>query len=272
VAAIDLAGELDVLASVDADVVAPSAYRTCNVHLEPMDLDDAVRRIVHLSLGGEGRAVHLCNAYTLALTSRDATLAGAIDRSDLNLTDGMPLAWLGRRLGFDIDLERRPRGADVFLNTVIEGQPFGLRHYLYGATPDVVELLATRLRMAAPDAEIVGVESPPFRPLEADEKVALIERVRASDAQVVWVGLGTPKQDLFVDEFRDDLGATLVAVGAAFDFLAGTKKEAPAWVARSGMEWAYRFASEPRRLWKRYLIGNTQFIAGALQSRVVVVR
>lgn len=275
VAALDvLTGDLDLRerASPEIAVGRARSMRTCNAHLEPMDLEQAVGRLVHLAMIGRSYTVHLCNAYTLSITSRDLDFARTIDDGNLNLTDGMPLAWLGRRVGFDVDPNRRPRGSELFAGTVVAGQDVGLRHYLYGATPGVVEALAVRLRKLAPDAEIVGIESPPFRPLEPSEKLELIARINTSGAQIVWVGLGTPKQDVFIEEFRDDVNATLVAVGAAFDFIAGIKTEAPRWIRRSGFEWAYRLAREPRRLWKRYLIGNTRFIAGAIRTGANVAR
>lgn len=244
------------------------SYRTCNVHLEPMDLADAVAELVDTSATNGGRAVHLCNAYTLSLTANDPEYAAVIDRGDLNLTDGMPLAWLARRLGFPVDPKDRPRGCDVFIETARAGVATGLRHYLYGATPEVVEGVAEGLRQLAPGIEIVGVESPPFRPLTDEESDDLVRRVKESGADIVWVGLGTPKQDHFVDDYRDKLGATLVAVGAAFDFIAGNKAQAPAWMRRNGVEWMHRLGSEPKRLWKRYLVGNTTFVAGAARTGV----
>jgi N-acetylglucosaminyldiphosphoundecaprenol N-acetyl-beta-D-mannosaminyltransferase len=236
-----------------------------------MNLEAAVDQLVAWAHADAGRTVHLCNGYTLSLTADDESYASVIDRGDLNLTDGMPLAWLAQRAGFDVDARQRPRGAEVFLRTIIAGQELGVRHYLYGGSPAVVDALARRLRVIAPKAHIVGVESPPFRALTESERQDMVERIRSTDANIVWVGLGTPKQDHFVDEYRDELGAILVAVGAAFDFLAGAKREAPGWIAQSGLEWAFRFASEPRRLWRRYLIGNTRFILGAMRTGIGTV-
>jgi N-acetylglucosaminyldiphosphoundecaprenol N-acetyl-beta-D-mannosaminyltransferase len=125
-----------------------------------------------------------------------------------------------------------------------------------------VEALVERLKLLAPGVEIVGVESPPFRPLTKAEEAELVQRVSKVRADIVWVGLGTPRQDLFIDRFRDRLGVTLIAVGAAFDFLAGTKRRAPTWMQDRGLEWAFRLATEPGRLWRRYLVGNAGFILG----------
>jgi N-acetylglucosaminyldiphosphoundecaprenol N-acetyl-beta-D-mannosaminyltransferase len=152
------------------------------------------------------------------------------------------------------------------LATTRAGRTWGLRHYLYGSTPDVVGALARQLAELAPGIEIVGVESPPFRPLTDQEQFELIERVRLARPDIVWVGIGTPHQDLFVDRFRNQLGTILIAVGAAFDFIGGAKRQAPTWIQDHGLEWLFRLATEPRRLWRRYLIGNVVFLAGVIRG------
>jgi len=236
----------------------------CGVHIDPLSLEESVDRLQTMALSGDGHAVHLCNSYVLSLAARDDDYADVLNGADLNLPDGMPLVWLAHRMGFTVSANERPRGTDVLMRAVETGGS-QIKHYLYGSTPDVVDALAARLR-SVPGVEIVGVESPPFRALTAGEEDLLVERIRSTGANMVWVGIGTPRQDVFVVRLRDRLPATLVAVGAAFDFLAGSKKEAPRWVQNVGMEWAYRFASEPRRLWKRYLIGNARFMAGVARQ------
>jgi N-acetylglucosaminyldiphosphoundecaprenol N-acetyl-beta-D-mannosaminyltransferase len=242
---------------------AHGAFRCCGVRVDAVTLDDAVDRLRAFAETGGGRAVHLCNAWTLALARRDAELNRALNRGDLNLPDGTPLAWLGRRSGFT-HMRRRVYGPDLMRTTVWTGQAWGLRHYLYGSTPEVNGALARRLTAIAPRVQLVGVEAPPFRPLTEREEAELVERVHLARPDLVWVGLGTPRQDLFVDRFRDRLGATLVAVGAAFDFLGGAKRQAPTWMQDRGLEWAFRLATEPRRLWRRYLVGNAVFLAGVV--------
>lgn len=244
--------------------VRPASYRTCGVRIDPMPLDDAVAAVRALARSGTGHAVHLCNAYTLSLAHGDADYAALLDRASLNLPDGAPLVWLARRFGTELPAGDRPRGCDVFVRTVVDGRADGLRHYLYGATPDTVAALEAELEQRAPGARIVGAEAPPFRPLTADEEDGAAARFADSGADVVWVGIGTPRQDAFCDRFAARVPATFMAVGAAFDFLAGNKKEAPAWMRASGTEWVYRFASEPRRLWRRYLVGNAVFARGVL--------
>jgi N-acetylglucosaminyldiphosphoundecaprenol N-acetyl-beta-D-mannosaminyltransferase len=245
--------------------VLPS-YEVCGVRCDAHQIPSASTAILSWAGSGQGRAVHLVNAGTLSLARHDANLTDLLSRADLNLTDGMPLVWIARRLGLD-HMRERVYGPDLMLAVLEQGVARGVRHYLYGSTPEVVEQLATSLRGRFEGLRIVGVESPPFRPLSAEEKVDMANRVRASGADIVWVGLGTPRQDVFVDEFRDQLGATLIAVGAAFDFHSGNKKQAPAWMQKAGLEWLHRLGSEPRRLWKRYLVGNTQFVWAVMRDK-----
>jgi N-acetylglucosaminyldiphosphoundecaprenol N-acetyl-beta-D-mannosaminyltransferase len=233
-----------------------------------VSLDTAVDAVIAAAVDRRPLAVHLVNAYTLSLAVRDGAFRTLLDRGDLNLPDGTPLVWLGRRAGIE-GFDARVYGPDLTVAVADRGRVEGVRHYLYGGSPEVVGRFADALRERFPGIQIVGVESPPYRPLTSDERAALVDRVHAADASIVWVGLGTPKQDHFVDELRDDLGVPVVAVGAAFDFLAGEKKMAPRWMQERGLEWLYRLLSEPRRLWKRYLVGNVVFLWGAVRTTSV---
>lgn len=230
------------------------------VPLDGLGLAAAADQVVARASTGLSTEVHLCNAWTLALASDDAGLRRSLLGADLNLMDGMPLVWLARRHGLRID--DRAYGPDLMLRVMDLGREHGLRHYLYGSTPEVVDRLAIRLLERFPSLDLAGRESPPFRELEAEELDAAVTRVRQSEADVVWVGLGTPRQDLWAASVRGELNAVVVPVGAAFDFLAGTKPQAPTWMRKSGLEWLFRLASEPRRLWRRYLIGNGRFLWG----------
>jgi N-acetylglucosaminyldiphosphoundecaprenol N-acetyl-beta-D-mannosaminyltransferase len=242
------------------------AYRVCGVRIDAHQIDTAVDVLLDPAARRDGLAVHLVNAGTLALGRQDPELRALLNRGDLNLPDGMPLVWIARRLGLG-HVRERVYGPDLMLAAFARGEAAGVRHFLYGSTPAVIDRLGGALRAKFPNAQIVGAEAPPFRALAPAEADALVARVRAARADIVWVGLGTPKQDVFVDAFRTRLGAALVAVGAAFDFHAGTKPQAPVWVRRAGLEWLYRFLREPRRLWRRYLVGNARFVAGVLRDR-----
>jgi N-acetylglucosaminyldiphosphoundecaprenol N-acetyl-beta-D-mannosaminyltransferase len=241
------------------------AFRISGTRVDALTLPQAVEAC--LSRTGDGRygTVHLCNAYTISLAHRDPSFAELLDRGDLNLMDGMPLVWTARRLGFD-HCEDRVYGPDLMAEVMRAGRSDGVKHYLYGSTPEVVERLRRNLARTIPGIEIVGTEAPPFRELDPTEYDALVERMTRSRTDVVWLGLGTPKQNVFADRLRGRVPALVVGVGAAFDFFAGTKRQAPRWVQRAGLEWAYRLVTEPRRLWRRYLVGNTVFLFGALRT------
>lgn len=236
------------------------AFRTCGVRLDAVNLRQASDAVITAAREPRPLVTHLCNAYTLSLCVRDRAYAEVIDAGDLNLMDGAPLVWTARRLGFDHCTER-VYGPDLMLDVLDRGRPHGLRHHLYGGHPAVTERLEHALVERLPGLRIVGRESPPFRDLTPDEEEAALARLRQSDADVVWVGLGTPRQDIAVQRLRE-LGRPVVAVGAAFDFHAGVKRQAPAWIRRAGLEWLFRLTTEPRRLWKRYLVGNPVFLYG----------
>jgi N-acetylglucosaminyldiphosphoundecaprenol N-acetyl-beta-D-mannosaminyltransferase len=188
----------------------------------------------------------------------------------VNLPDGKSVVWANRlthrRLRLPAD---RVYGPDLFRDVFLLGQSVGLRHYLLGSTPDVLAALQDRLCRSYPGALLVGAESPPFRPLTGPERQAQLDRIRDCGAQLIWVGLGTPKQDWEAARLARALPVVAVAVGAAFDFVAGAKRQAPLWMQRHGLEWCYRLGQEPRRLWRRYLFGNARFVyavaAGAVR-------
>lgn len=182
--------------------------------------------------------------------------------------DGTPLVWAARRAGLDI--EQRVYGPDLMRDVLDRGRAHDLRHYLYGSTPEVLADLEERLRSRLPGVAIAGTHSPPFRELTAAEEDEVVADILRSRAQVVWVGLGTPRQDDFVARMRDRLPVPLVAVGAAFDFHADRKPQAPRWMMDRGLEWLYRLLTEPRRLWRRYLIGNPIFLWGLSRGIDVV--
>lgn len=228
----------------------------------------ALAREVDPAAEGAGRDVHLCNAYTLALADSDDAYRAMLGRASLNFPDGTPVVWANRLMHRTEPVAaQRVRGPQLFLDVFDRGQAHGVRHYLLGSTPQVLDRLQENLRARFPDARIVGVESPPFRALTQDEQDEQARRIRDSGAQVVWVGLGTPKQDWECARLRERLPAVFVAVGAAFDFAAGTTPEAPAWMRENGLEWIHRLASEPRRLWRRYLFGNSRFLFAVVRRR-----
>jgi N-acetylglucosaminyldiphosphoundecaprenol N-acetyl-beta-D-mannosaminyltransferase len=232
--------------------------------------DQAAQEVLRLATSplGVGVDVHLCNAYTLALADKEADFKAMLRRASINFPDGKSVVWASKLLhrGQQIP-SNRVYGPDLFLDVFELGQAVGLRHYLLGSTPEVLDKLGAELRRRFPRANIVGEVSPPFREFTDAETCEQRLRIVDSRAQIVWVGLGTPKQDWESAHLADEIPAVFAAVGAAFDFVAGTVRQAPPWMQRHGLEWLYRLAAEPRRLWRRYLFGNARFLWTVLVSR-----
>jgi N-acetylglucosaminyldiphosphoundecaprenol N-acetyl-beta-D-mannosaminyltransferase len=247
-------------------------HRIGNVDFSVMRLSEAVRTVLAAPQalatdGHPGLAVHFCNAYNVALARSDAGYASLLRAGDLVLSDGVPITWVGRRAyPGAADSWERVYGPDVMRMTLEQSTPTGPRHYLLGGTEQALDALRLHIAQAHPQAVVVGAESPPFREPSAAELTARDERISASGAELVWVGLGTPRQDAEVRRLSDALPVVALAVGAAFDFLAGTKPQAPPWMQRNGLEWAFRLASEPGRLGRRYAWGNSIFALEAVRT------
>ena len=250
---------------------APALVPCAGVPITACTREQAAALVLDLATAARpaGADVHLCNAYTLALADGDAGYGDLLRGATVNFPDGKSVVWANRlsRPGLNLPTDR-VYGPDLFRDVLDLGVPVGLRHYLLGSTPEVLAALGSRLPDRHPGVRLVGAESPPFRALTAAERAGQAERIRASGAQVVWVGLGTPKQDREAAALAAELPLVFVAVGAAFDFLAGTKRQAPRWMQRNGLEWTFRLATEPRRLWKRYLFGNARFVYAAGRGHV----
>jgi N-acetylglucosaminyldiphosphoundecaprenol N-acetyl-beta-D-mannosaminyltransferase len=250
------------LAVPAASAVRPTVVTCAGVPITACDPLTAARTVLDRATGAQpsGVDVHLCNAYTLALADANPALRALLCRASVNFPDGKSVVWANRLIhpGSGLPTER-VYGPDLFRAVFLLGQPAGLRHYLLGSTPDVLVALQDRLRRSFPDALVVGADSPPFRPLTEQERRAQLGRIQDCGAQLVWVGLGTPKQDWEAARLARALPLVAVAVGAAFDFVSGNKPQAPLWMQRNGLEWCFRLGQEPRRLWRRYLFGNARF-------------
>jgi len=190
---------------------------------------------------------------------QDPDLRRILNASGLTTPDGMPLVWLSRLKGFRH--VSRVYGPDLMLTLCERSVEQGYRHFFYGGAEGVPEQLAVRLQQRFPGLLVVGTYSPPFRPLTPAEDVQVVEMINRAKPDIVWIGISTPKQDRWMAAHVGQLTApVLIGVGAAFDFHAGLKPQAPHWMQRSGLEWFFRLLTEPRRLWKRYLINNPLFL------------
>jgi N-acetylglucosaminyldiphosphoundecaprenol N-acetyl-beta-D-mannosaminyltransferase len=189
----------------------------------------------------------------------DENFRRILNQAFLCTPDGMPMVWMGKIRGHSE--MRRVYGPDLMLDVCAWSEKKSCRHFFFGGAPRAAEQLRDRLIVRFPDLQVVGCHAPPFRPLEAAEKMQLQEVIRAARPDILWVGLSTPKQERFMAEFLPQLEVTLmIGVGAAFDFHAGRVKQAPRWMQRSGLEWFYRLCREPRRLAMRYLRNNPLFL------------
>ena len=203
--------------------------------------------------------VAICNANTLVRSVRDIVIRNTINNFTIKTPDGFPVA---KALSFLTKLKfSRVDGYKVFLQTIEKGLIHGTRHYFFGNNDEITQLMISKLTQKFPDVKIAGYLSPEF--MSADDLVERYkEEIKSIDADIIWVSLGFPKQELFIDKLCDEINTPInfVGVGAVFEWVAGTKKKAPEWIANLGFEWLLRLFQDPKRLYKRYLIDNTLFI------------
>ena len=236
-----------------------SRYRVGALAVDPLRFGETLALLEHTPVSARPLDVHFCAAHAVVEARDDPRLAQAFHDAALVCPDGMPLVWVGRAAGRDVE---RVCGPDMMLALLDRSRAAGRTHYFYGGADGVAERLVSRMQARYPGLRVVGWETPPFRPLSDDEELALAQRINDARPDYVWCGLGTPRQYLWISRFRERLrAAALLAVGAAFDFHAGVRPRAPRWVQRTGLEWLFRLFSEPRRLGKRYTVANARFVA-----------
>lgn len=226
-------------------------------------LSDATAMVCKAAVTGRDGDVHLLNAYSIALADADPTLTECYKRATWNFPDGKPLSVLTK---YSREPLSQVRGPSLFESVMDQGRRNGLRHFLLGSTPEILSTLQASLEQRYPGVNIVGAISPPFRAMSPQEVANQDASVLRASPDIVWVGLGTPKQDFETQRLARECQVLAIAVGAAFDFSAGATREAPRWMTRYGLEWAFRFASEPKRLWRRYVFGNARFLFAFARS------
>jgi N-acetylglucosaminyldiphosphoundecaprenol N-acetyl-beta-D-mannosaminyltransferase len=241
-----------------------SQFRLLGVPVAAAGMSSAIRAVcAWIEHGDRGRMVTFSTVHMLVEGARNPGFLKVLQKSDMNFPDGMPLVWYGRRHAPAPSAGRVERvcGPDFLPAFCAATEQMHLRHYFYGGAESVVERAAAELQRRFPGARIAGTCSPPFRALSAEEKDNIVRGINAARPDVVWVCLGCPKQELWIDEVRDQLNVpVLLAVGLAVDILAGAKGRAPAALRVLGLEWFYRLCQEPRRLWRRYLVCNCIFL------------
>ncbi|WP_461096094.1 WecB/TagA/CpsF family glycosyltransferase [Spirosoma luteolum] len=209
----------------------------------------------------EARSVCFANVHMTVEATQDPRFAEAVNGADWVLTDGMPLTWfINRQYGIR---QERVAGIDMLPDLVRRAAETGLSVFFFGSTPEVLDQTVAVCRARHPQLTIAGTLSPPFRPLTDAEDEAMAATIRASGAQLVFVALGCPRQEYWMARMRHRIPAVLLGIGGALPILAGTVSRSPGWMQRNGLEWVYRLAMEPRRLFRRYAVTNTLFVLKA---------
>ena len=237
----------------------PTKVDLFGIGVSPTNYQEAVEATINAANRGSAGVVSCHAVHAVVTASTDADLKDMVNTFEMITPDGQPVRW-ALNLLHRASLRDRVYGPELTLRLCERAATEGVSVYLYGGSPDVIEKLQVRLRQDFPGLQIAGYESPPFRALSPAEDAEMVERINASGAGLVFIGLGCPKQDVFAYEHRDKIRAVQICVGAAFDFHAGVKPMAPAWMQRNGLEWLYRLLREPGRLWRRYLVTNTIFV------------
>jgi N-acetylglucosaminyldiphosphoundecaprenol N-acetyl-beta-D-mannosaminyltransferase len=235
-------------------------FRVLGVRVNALQIPDvAVQMEEWIRHRGGCHSIAATSMHGIVEAQRDPAFKGMLNSADLVVPDGMPLVWVGRRKGHH--LPRRVYGPDLMLDFCEKTARHGYRHFFYGGRPGVPERLAESVKRRFPTMEVCGTFSPPFRALDPEEDKEIVTMISRAAPDVLWVGLGTPKQERWMHEHRDKLHVpVLVSVGAAFDFLSRRRNQAPRWMREHGLEWLFRLFQEPRRLWRRYLIDGARFV------------
>lgn len=241
-----------------SDKSAPKRISVLKASIDVVTWEEALERIQTWAREASSRYVCICNSHSVVTAVQDSEFYGVVEGADMATPDGAPVAWLMRKCG--AVRQERINGPDLMQRYCAEAAGRNESIYLYGGSEATLDILQQILPRKFPGLKIAGAYSPPFRELTREEQEAAVNAINASGAGTVWVSLGCPKQEAWMAAHRGRVNAVMIGVGAAFDYHAGTIRRAPRWMQNNGLEWLFRLLSEPRRLWKRYLITNTLFI------------
>ena len=240
-------------------------FNVLGVNLHAVDYEYAVANILSAARQRRPLAVSALAVHGVMTGARDAIQRRRLNGLDMVVPDGQPVRWALRWL-YGVRLPDRVYGPTLTLKVLEAVARERIPVYFYGSTSETIENLVGRMLVRFPGLRVAGFETSRFRRLETDERSELVTRITDSGAQLVFVGLGCPRQETWAFEYREKLGMPLLAVGAAFDFHAGSLAQAPSWMQRAGLEWLYRLLAEPRRLWKRYILLNPAYLFGILMQ------
>lgn len=233
-------------------------FSVLGVGVSALDLDRASGFVLDWVRQDRRTYVTVTGVHGVMEARQDPDFGRILDQAGMVTPDGMPLVYVGRSRGFSL---KRVYGPDLMLALMAATRDGSVKHYFYGGGDGVAGLLEDRLRARFPGIAVAGRHTPPFRPLTEAEETGIVDRINNSGADIVWVGLSTPKQEVWMARMRERLApAVLIGVGAAFDFHAGLKPQAPRLMQMMALEWLFRLATEPRRLWRRYLRNNPLFL------------
>lgn len=242
-----------------ARIIWPRKYDIFGVNVSATTYDDLLEAVIHAARVRRPVCISHLAVHGLVVGSQDPGMREILNEFEVVAPDGMPVRFALNVL-YKTQLPDRVCGPEFMLRVCERAATDGIGVYLYGSHPHVVENLCSNLKRQFPSLQVLGCESPPFRPLTQEEDKAMVERINSSGARIVFLGLGCPLQEKFAYEHKGKIKAVQICVGAAFDFHSGTKKMAPKWMQRNGLEWLFRLLAEPRRLWRRYLVTNTIFL------------
>ncbi len=237
----------------------PRSVDVLGTHVDAMTRADAADRIIRWALRAESRSVAVATVNNVMEGHDDPNYLAVMGRADLIAADGMPLVWAQKLLGAPV--ASRVAGAELTPAILRRAAPNGIPVGFFGGTPEVLIRLRGWAEATFAGLDVAFASSPPFRPLSDEEEEQVIADIAASGARILFVGLGCPKQELWMDRVYGRLPVVTVGVGAAFDFLSGSKRRAPRFMQQAGLEWAFRLGLEPRRLWRRYARHNPRFVA-----------
>jgi exopolysaccharide biosynthesis WecB/TagA/CpsF family protein len=234
--------------------------RLLGVRIAATDYDTAVDRIIESALARSSLAVSALAVHGVMTGAMDSTHRFRLNALDLCVPDGQPVRW-ALNWRYSAGLRDRVYGPELMLRLCERASSEGVSIYLYGSSREVLDQLTANLRRRFPRLTIAGTSPSRFKTISLEERETVVRQIRESGASLVFCGLGCPRQEVWAYEYRDALGIPIVAVGAAFDFFAGTASQAPRLLQRYGLEWAYRLSKEPGRLWRRYLVLNPLYLA-----------
>ena len=247
------------------------SFKVLGIRVDAVQIPDVINQMEQwIKEKSLGHFIAVTNAHVVTEARRESSFKQVLGLADLVVPDGMPLIWLGRQRGYP--LKRRVYGPELMETFLKETGP-KYRHFLYGGARGLPERLSGVLSKRFQGIRFVGAHSPPFRPLTSKEDEEVVELIKKAAPDVLWVGLGAPKQERWMYEHKERLRVpVMVGVGAAFDFLAGVKSQSPRWMQEHGLEWLWRLMSEPRRLWRRYLIYGSLFVSLVILEKVGILR